>query len=78
MNGEDIVPWVMNGEIWLCLFLHIKGFTFPYKEWKLHHKLCEYIFTLYKDIYYKPIQIWMNIIIRKTNFLKIFGGVFVH
>ena len=29
------VPWVMNGEICPSLFLHIKGFTFPYKEWKL-------------------------------------------
>ena len=57
------VPWVMNGEIWPSLYLHIKGFTFPYKEWKLHHELYIYMFfgedniafikTLYKDFYYK-------------------------
>ena len=29
------VPWVMNGEIYPSLFLHIKGFTFPYKKGKL-------------------------------------------
>ena len=43
------VPWVMNGEIYPSLFLHIKGFTFPYKEWKCHQNSCEYMVIWSRD-----------------------------
>ena len=45
----------MNGEIYLSLFFHIKGFTFPYKEWKLHQKSFEYMF-IYKKTNGKKID----------------------
>ena len=45
------VPWVMNGEIYPSLFLHIKGFTFPYKEWKCHQNSCEYMVIWSKRLY---------------------------
>ena len=49
------VPWVMNGEIYPSLFFHIKGFTFPYKEWKFHQY--KYQNKLYhEDFYCSPLK----------------------
>ena len=35
--GKYNVPWVMNGEIYPSLFLLSKGFSFLWREGKLHH-----------------------------------------
>ena len=67
------VPWVMNGEICPSLFLHIKGFTFPYKEWKVLPRFCKYMLICLLKPDFNIFTI-TQYIIRETINLEISSG----